>query len=260
MGRSLVAAAAASGIAGLCYYGAGLAAQPGAIDTAQFWPAFVRERVRLTFSAFAAGLAMTAGQSYLLFRSGFAYRMMAASPWVTLIGSVAACFGSQMLLHSIDYETNKLAKFGAFAVFTGCTAAIISPIMLMGGAIVMRAAAYTAVVCGGLSAVAACAPSDQFLYMGAPLAAGLGLVICASVGGMIFPAYAAAAHGIYTYGGLVLFGGFMMYDMQKILHLAQIRELHYDPINQSVGIYMDTINIFIRIAMILSGSGGNRRR
>jgi len=28
----------------------------------------------------------------------------------------------------------------------------------------------------------------------------------------------------------------------------------------SVGIYLDTVNIFIRIAMILAGGGGNRRK
>ena len=32
----------------------------------------------------------------------------------------------------------------------------------------------------------------------------------------------------------------------------------YDPVNHSISIYMDTINIFIRIAMILAG--GNRRK
>merc|ERR1719318_1592869 len=32
-----------------------------------------------------------------------------------------------------------------------------------------------------LSTVAVCAPSDKFLYMGGPLAMGLGLVFCASI-------------------------------------------------------------------------------
>ena len=42
--------------------------------------------------------------------------------------------------------------------------------LLMGGPIVLKAAALTAVVVGSLTAVAACAPSDKFLYMGGPLA------------------------------------------------------------------------------------------
>ncbi|KAF4526003.1 hypothetical protein B566_EDAN000795 [Ephemera danica] len=43
-------------------------------------------------------------------------------------------------------------------------------------------AMYTAGVVGGLSAVACCAPSDKFLYMGGPLAIGMGVVFAASIG------------------------------------------------------------------------------
>lgn len=41
---------------------------------------------------------------------------------------------------------------------------------------------YTAGVVGGLSAVAVCAPSEKFLYMGGALAVGLGVVFAASLG------------------------------------------------------------------------------
>ncbi len=46
----------------------------------------------------------------------------------------------------------------------------------------MRAAWYTAGVVGGLSIIAATAPSDKFLNMAGPLSVGLGLVFAASVG------------------------------------------------------------------------------
>ena len=50
------------------------------------------------------------------------------------------------------------------------------------GPVISRAAAYTACVVGGLSATAACAPSDKFLYMAGPLSLGLGVVVVASLG------------------------------------------------------------------------------
>lgn len=117
--------------------------------------------------------------------------------------------------------------------------------------------------------VAACAPSDKFLYMGGPLAMGLGVVLVSSIGSAFMPPTTALGAGMYSialYGGLILFGGFLLYDTQKIMHRAEhhppmmagVRQ--YDPINASIGIYMDTMNIFIRIAQILAMSGGSRRK
>ena len=48
----------------------------------------------------------------------------------------------------------------------------------------------------------------------------------AAPGGAMF----SALHTVYMYGGLVLFGGFLLYDTQKIVHHAE-HDHHYDPVN-----------------------------
>jgi len=58
-----------------------------------------------------------------------------------------------------------------------------------------------------------------------------------------------ALFNIYLYGGLFLFGAFVLYDIQKIIHSAKLKPV-YDPINESIGIYLDTIIIFERFLMI----------
>lgn len=87
-----------------------------------------------------------------------------------------------------------------------------------------------------------CAPSEKFLYMGGPLAMGLGVVFVSSIGTMFFPASSAFGAGLYSislYGGLLLFSGFLLYDTQRIIAQAERYPTSpglygvkpYDPIN-----------------------------
>lgn len=108
----------------------------------------------------------------------------------------------------------------------------------MGGPILLRAAIYTAGIAGGLSTVAVCAPSEKFLYMGGPLAMGLGVVFVASLASAFLPATTALGAGIYSislYGGLLLFGGLLLYDTQRIIRKAETHPNYamqkFDPIN-----------------------------
>ena len=67
---------------------------------------------------------------------------------------------------------------------------LIAPLMLLGGPLVLRAAAVTGGVVGALSLTAACAPDGKFLTWGGPLAIGLGGVCMAclgKLGGTILP-------------------------------------------------------------------------
>jgi FtsH-binding integral membrane protein len=71
----------------------------------------------------------------------------------------------------------------------------------------------------------------------------------------IFYPGSPALTNIWLYGGLVLFSAFIMYDTQKIVHSAKTK-LKYDPIGQSISVYMDAVNLFIRFVMIF---GNNRK-
>jgi FtsH-binding integral membrane protein len=66
-------------------------------------------------------------------------------------------------------------------------------------------------------------------------------------------------YSISIYGGLVLFSMFLLYDTQKIVHKAET-SMRFDPVNESISIYLDILNIFMRIAMILANGGGSKRK
>ncbi|EDV26128.1 uncharacterized protein TRIADDRAFT_23781, partial [Trichoplax adhaerens] len=183
-------------------------------------------------------------------------------------GSLAAMIGTAYICQSMPYQEGLLnTKHLAWLVHTGTIGFVLSPLMFMGGPLLMRAAAITGGVVGGLSMIAACAPSEKFLTWGGPLGLALGGVCMASIGSAFIPATGMLGAGLYSislYGGLLVFGGLLLYDTQKLVKKAETHSLYhpvkYDPINESIGVYMDIINIFIRIATILAAGGGSRRR
>merc|ERR1711997_1002517 len=266
VGQGFVAGASAIGLGALAFYGLGFSNEVGAAEKAMIWPDYVKQRIRDTYMYFGASLGVTAGTAVAIFRSPAMMNIVMRQGMIAMGVSIAAMIGSGMVVRSIPYQEGFGSKQMAWLVHSAVVGAVIAPICLLGGPILTRAAWYTAGIVGGLTTVAVTAPSDKFLYMGGPLAMGLGVVFMASLGSAFLPASTALGAGLQSislYGGLVLFSGFLLYNTQKIIHRAERHPVYgvqkYDPVNNSIGIYMDTVNIFIRIAMILAGGGGKRK-
>lgn len=160
------------------------------MDRAGLWPQYVRERVQSTYSYFGAGLGITAGAAYGVTRSPTLMRLAMGNSMLAVFGSIALLIGSGMVVRSIPYNPNTIfsPKTAAWALHAGIVGGVIAPLALLGGPLLVRAAWMTAGIVGGLSAIAATAPSDKFLNMGGPLAIGLGVVFASSIGRyFIFP-------------------------------------------------------------------------
>ncbi|XP_075999745.1 growth hormone-inducible transmembrane protein [Genypterus blacodes] len=266
IGRMVLAGGAVVGMGALCYYGLGMSNEIGALEKAVFWPQYVKDRIQSTYMYFAGSVGLTALSAVAVSRTPALMGMMMGGSWLAIGATFAAMIGAGMLVRSISYEHSPMPKHLAWMLHAGVMGAVIAPLTLLGGPLMMRAAWYTAGIVGGLSTVAVCAPSEKFLTMGGPLAVGFGVVFASSIGSMFLPPTSAFGAGLYSvaiYGGLVLFSMFLLYDTQKVIKKAETHPLYgvqkYDPINACMGIYMDTLNIFMRLVMILSG-GGNRRK
>lgn len=266
LGKGALIGASAFGIGALCYYGLGLSKELGAVERSMLWPQYVKDRIKSTYMYFGSSIALTAASAVAISRSPTLMSIMMKNSWLAIGATLAAMIGSGMLVRSMPYSEGLGAKHLAWMVHAGVMGAVVAPLCLLGGPILLRAAWYTGGVVAGLSTVAACAPSEKFLNMGGPLAIGLGFVFVSSLGSMFLPPTTALGAGLYSislYGGLILFSGFLLYDTQRIVKRAETYPLYavrpYDPINESISIYLDTLNIFIRIAMILSGGGGRRK-
>ncbi|XP_067929073.1 growth hormone-inducible transmembrane protein-like [Watersipora subatra] len=266
IGRGVVAGCAAFGVGALCVYGSGMSGSVGVREKSMMWPQYIKDRVKTTYLYFAGSLGITAATAIGVFRTPALLRIVSYQGMLGMLVSLAAMYGSSMVCHSIPYTESFGSKHLAWMVHCGVVGAVLAPLCILGGPLLTRAALYTSGIVGGLSAIAVCAPSEKFLNWGAPLGMGFGLVFVSSLAGMWLPPTTALGAGLYSisvYGGLALFSGLMLYNTQKVMKRAELTpynsQMPFDPINNCMGIYMDAINIFIRVAMIMAG-GGNRKK
>lgn len=188
-----------------------------------------------------ASIASSAAAAAICLRSPAIMNLIMRQGWAAMLVSLASLWGTGILVQSIPYKEGFGLKQIAWLLHTGTVGAILAPLYLIGGPLVVRAAWYTAGVVGGLSVVAVCAPNEKFLNMGGPLAIGLGVVFASSVGSMFLPPTTVVGSGLYSlslYGGLILFSMFLLYDTQRIIKQAETYPTYnylarpYDPINK----------------------------
>lgn len=251
----------------MCFYGMGLSKEgTNAYENSMLWPQYVKQRIADTYQYFGGSILISGLSAAAVFRNPTMLRMVSGGGWMSMIACMAVMIGSGYVARSIPYEPGFGTKQLAWMAHAAILGGILAPLSFVGGPIMIRAAWYTAGIVGGLSTVAICAPSEKFLNMGGPLAIGLGVVFASSMGSMFLSPATALGAGLYSislYGGLLLFSGFLLYDTQKIIKRAETHPpfgyAPYDPINNSISIYLDTLNIFIRMVSLLAG-GGNRRK
>ena len=158
-------------------------------------------------------------------------------------------------------------KYALWTGFNVTQAAFIAPLLFIAPpAIIARAGLYTVAMMGSLAFVGATAKQDKYLYIGGPLLAGLALVFASGFAPMLLPATAvrtlAVTENIWLYGGLAVFGGFTLYDVQKILHHARLAQqglIKQDAVNESISLELDFLNIFIRMVQILMMQQNRRK-
>jgi len=210
----------------------------------------VRERIMKTYAYLSGSILLTGTTAFLLFSRGYAYRILTMSPLAFGIGSLIATWGAIYLTMALPYDSAPVAKHAAWIATNGLIGVSILGLSALAGAVIVKQAAMiTGCIVGGMSLASVAAPNDTFLQMGPYLGVGLGVVIAASLGGMFFP-YSSLLMNVSLYGGLGLFGLFTAHDTQRVLHDAQVLP-YFDPISEQMGLYLDTINIFVRVVQIL---------
>ncbi|PYH84071.1 hypothetical protein BO82DRAFT_330854 [Aspergillus uvarum CBS 121591] len=220
-------------------------------------PHYERSYLNETFMHTGLGVGIIAIAARAMHMNGFSYRMMAANPWLVmglgLVASIGTMYGT--LYTSPD---NYVVKYGLWTAFNITQAALLSPLMFMSPALLARAGLYTVGMMGSIAFVGATAKQEKYLYLGGPLLAGVAIVALSGLAPMVLPVTATRtlmwSEKIWLYGGLAVFGGFTLYDVQKILHHARLSQrglVRKDVVNESISLTLDFINIFVRMVQIL---------
>lgn len=171
------------GIGTLCFYMMQRTSDSFSIaDKAALWPPYVRDRIHATYGFFALSNVVTAATAISVFRHPTLFRYASRATIPAMLLGMAAVIGSGVVMRAIPYTDGVGLKHGAWLLHCSTLGFMLAPVCMLGGQVIQRAALYTLGIVGGLSAVAVSAPSDKFLYMGTPLAMGLGLVFAASIG------------------------------------------------------------------------------
>jgi len=159
-----------------------------------------------------------------------------------------------------------IQKYALWTGFNVAQAAVLSPLLFLQPALLARAGLYTLGVMGSIAFVGATAKQEKYLYLGGPLLAGVVVVALSGLAPLVVPRTAVRtlmwSENIWLYFGVIVFGGFTLYDVQKILHHARLAErglIRKDAVNESISLELDFLNIFIRMVQILGMRGNSRK-
>lgn len=143
-------------------------------------------------------------------------------------------------------------RLGLFFAFTTLEGMALGPIVKMtlakgvlGSALVMTGAVFC-----GFSAAAYLSPRASLLKFQGPLIGMLMGMLAISLLNMIYPS--AFAHSIVLYGGLAIFSAFVAVDTQAMIERARCGA--GDHVQDALQMFLNVINIFVRIAQILGMS------
>lgn len=210
-----------------------------------------KERISRVYGYVFGGFALTAAAAVVTHISGLSQAVF-QNAYIAIPIVIGSCI-SLIATVMIDKENTK-AKHVAWGIFNITMGMSLAPLGYLNQKIVAQAAAISLGLGGALTLTAFLAPDKRFLEWEGPLMASLSTISIASFVACFFPnsAFAYGVDRVSLYGGLLIFSGLLMSSTQRLMEEAEKQsDKNFDPINSSLNIYLDGMNIFVRILRIL---------
>ena len=206
-------------------------------------PEHVRDHLTRTYMLLASGVAGAALGAALMI---FTPLCKVVPYWLPMVGAFVPLLWLNFAPPS--NPNTKLALFFSFCFLEGMA---IAPIVWMSAAkgVLFSALFLTFAVFAGFTAAAFLAPQGKLLAFQGPLFAILIGFVGISFLNLFFPS--KFAHSILLYGGLALFSALVAVDTQAMIERARCGM--GDHVQDAMGLFINMINIFTRIAQIMGG-------
>ena len=191
----------------------------------------------------AVGIAFSAVLAY--YAQGI--NLKAAGLWPTIGFMLGLFLVSLVGIWIANSSDSPVISLLGFALVSGAFGIMLGPVVAMyTTASIVRVFALTTLVVVGLGLIGALIPDDLSSW-GRPLLGALLLLIVGMVGTSVLGAFGLPVGGAMTvldWVGLVIFGGLVIFDLNRAARLPRTAN---NAIDVAVGIYLDFINIFIRL-------------
>jgi FtsH-binding integral membrane protein len=207
----------------------------------------VKKRIKRTYAYVVSGLGLTGASAYGFYKLGFHQVVLRTNKWVHLSVSLVTSISMLMGTMLTDYYESPIIKHICWTGFNIVMAGSLCTVSIYGGPLIAQAGLATAGIMTGLSLISANSDPNSVNQLEKPLGIGLGALVACGLGHMIFPM--PILYNISLYGGLVVFSGLTITDTSKVIQHA--KNSKYDPINESFSLYLDYINLFLRILEVM---------
>lgn len=208
-----------------------------------------KERIKLSYAYLLSSLCITSISSIFLFNTKLLAFNLRLKPLTYLMIYLPLTFLTLIPTMVYDYKTQTKEKHISWVAFNIVMAGNLISIGLYGGPLIAQAVLATGCLVGGLSIVGMKITDETAIYLRPILGIGIGVITGATLGYLFFPM--PFLYNISLYGGLVVFSGTTITDTNLLIAKAK-NEKEFDPLGESISLYLDVLLIFIRIVQLLN--------
>lgn len=176
---------------------------------------------------------------------------------LTAIGSIGMMIWLAATSHTKENEMKRLGIFMGFTFLCGISLGpLLDFVITIDPSIITTALMGTSLIFISFSVAALYNTNRTFLFMGGFLLSALSWMCLLTLMNIFFQS--RMIYDFNVYGGLLVFCGFVLYDTQLIVEKARSGDDDY--IWQCVDLFLDFINIFRRLLIILANKEGDKKK